>query len=92
MIGDKEFTVRIGSCIFKLHRIQDAFWNAGPKSARLIEIKTSRALAPYFEELHAVLSASIPPDFEKIEQLYRKYVCNYNFGLGSGLRAKFVGE
>ena len=88
-IGDREIIAGPGTWVFKPRGIMHTFWNAGPKPARLIEIISPGAFAPYFEELATILKTGGPPDEKKIDQLNRKYDVTYSMEWVGGLMAKY---
>ncbi len=95
-VGDSEFLAGPGTWVFKPRGVQHTFWNSGSKEARLIEIITPGAFAPYFEELAAILSAGGPPDQEKLAELRQEYGLSFSMEWVPALKAKYglklVGE
>lgn len=59
-VGEEEIVAKPGTWVFKPRGIPHTFWNPGSKTARIIEIITPGAFAPYFEELARTLNAGGP--------------------------------
>jgi quercetin dioxygenase-like cupin family protein len=88
-VGDKEMEAGPGTWVFKPRGTPHAFWNAGTKVARLLEIITPGAFAHYFEELSAILAASVLPEMGKIEDLQRKWGQSLNMEMVPDIQAKY---
>ena len=59
------------------------------RTARIIEIITPGAFAPYFQELARTLNAGGPPDQEKLAETARKYGLTYQMEWVPALKAKY---
>ncbi len=88
-IGDREFGAGPGTWIFKPRGVVHTFWNPASEPARLIEIITPGAFAPYFEELAAILKAGVPPNLKRIGELDRKYGHRTDMAWVPELQAKY---
>lgn len=77
-VGDQEFTAAPGSYIIKPRGIPHAFWNAGPASARLLEIIAPAGFEHHFMQLAALLHKPGPPDEAAIEQIASEYGLTYH--------------
>ncbi len=88
-IGEEEFSAGPGTWIFKPRGVVHTFWNPGPEPARLVEIITPGAFAHYFEELAAILHASMPPDLKRLGELDRKWGHSIDMAWVPDLQAKY---
>jgi len=72
-IGDEVTVAKTGDLVFKPRGIQHAFWNAGDKPARLLEIISPAPFSKYFEELEPLMAGPQGPDFAAIAELQARY-------------------
>lgn len=88
-IGDQEFLAKAGDIVMKPRGISHTFWNAGPQSARLLEIIAPAGFESYFEEMAHLLNAGGPPDLEQIGSIAEKYGMTYQMEQIPELMAKY---
>ena len=88
-VGEEEIFAKPGTWVFKPRGIPHTFWNPGSTTARIIEIITPGAFAPYFEELASTLNSGGPPDQEKLAETARKYGLTYKMEWVPALKAKY---
>ena len=88
-IGDQEFLASPGSYIVKPRGVPHAFWNAGPKPARLLEIIAPAGFEHYFVQLASLLRKDGSPDEEAIERLASEYGLTYHLEQVPALIAKY---
>src|SRR5712692_654576 len=88
-VGEEEILAKPGTWVLKPRGIPHTFWNPGSTTARIIEIITPGAFAPYFEELASTLNSGGPPDQEKLAETARKYGLTYKMEWVPALKAKY---
>ncbi len=88
-VGEEEIVAKPGTWVFKPRGISHTFWNPGSKTARVIEIITPGAFAPFFEELERTVNAGGPPEQERLAETARKYGLTYQMELIPALKAKY---
>jgi hypothetical protein len=73
-IGDEVLSAGPGKLVAKPRGIWHAFWNAGDKPARVLEVIAPGGFEQYFAELAPLLPpARSEPDFAGLAQLQAKY-------------------
>ena len=77
-IGDEVVQATPGCYIVKPRGIPHAFWNAGPRPAKLLEIISPGGFENYFAELSALLGLGGPPDLQALERLSAAYGLTYH--------------
>lgn len=77
-IGDAVVQATPGCYIVKPRGIPHAFWNAGPRSARLLEIISPGGFENYFAELSALLGLGGRPDLDALARLSAEYGLTYH--------------
>lgn len=78
-IGDRVLHATPGMLVFKPRGVPHAFWNAGERPARLLELISPAGFEGYFEEA-AALFASGPPDPERAAELMQRYCLQMDLG------------
>ena len=79
LVGDEVREAGPGSYVLKPRGVPHAFWNAGPRPARIVEIISPAGLERYFEELAEILSAGGSPDVARIEALAARYGLTFHW-------------
>jgi mannose-6-phosphate isomerase-like protein (cupin superfamily) len=79
MLGDEVVTAEVGSYLFKPRGQFHAFWNAGTKSLRMIEVISPGGFERYFSELSQLMQPDTPPDFGAMFTLAAKYGMEMDF-------------
>ncbi|MDQ4131661.1 MAG: cupin domain-containing protein [Actinomycetota bacterium] len=75
-VGDHEIPdAGPGSYVLKPRGVAHAYWNAGPGSARVLDIISPAGFEKYFEELAELFAAENPsePDVHKLAELIERY-------------------
>jgi mannose-6-phosphate isomerase-like protein (cupin superfamily) len=73
-IGDEVITAGPGRLVSKPRGIPHAFWNAGDRPARVLELIAPAGFERYFAELAPLLPPAAPaPDIEAIMALQARY-------------------
>lgn len=72
-IGDEEFTARPGAYLNKPRGVPHTMWNAGPDSARVMEITTPGGLEAFVEGIAGILWGGGSPDRRTISEHAAKY-------------------
>jgi quercetin dioxygenase-like cupin family protein len=75
-IGDEEVTAGPGAYLIKPRGIPHSFWNAGPESARILEMISPPGFSKFFRELHAEIDPA-DPDAAKIAEIGVRYGLTY---------------
>jgi quercetin dioxygenase-like cupin family protein len=78
-VGDEVVAARPGDLVSKPRGVPHAFWNAGDRPARLLEIVSPGGFESYFEELAPLFPADGPPDAEGIAALQERYGLTTDF-------------
>lgn len=86
-IGDREFVATPGMLVFKPRGTPHAFWNKGPRLARLLELITPAGFEGYFAEIAEVM-AKQPPDLGALLEIAKKYGLTLDLGSIAVLRAR----
>jgi len=77
-IGDEVVLATVGCYVLKPRGIPHAFWNAGPRPARILEIISPPGFEKYFAELSGLLSHGGPPDMAAMARLSEDYGLTYH--------------
>jgi quercetin dioxygenase-like cupin family protein len=72
-IGEDVTVARTGDLVIKPRGIQHAFWNAGDRPARVLEIISPAPFVKYFEEISPLMMGPEGPDFPAIAALQARY-------------------
>jgi cupin domain len=79
-VGDETFTARAGQLVAKPRGIWHAFWNAGVRPARVLELISPAGFERYFAELAALVPPAVPaPDLEGLAELQARYGVEMDF-------------
>lgn len=76
---DETMTVQPGEFVFKPRGSFHAFWNAGNRPLRFLEIISPAGFERYFAELKALVPAQVPPDLGAIAALAARYGVEFDF-------------
>lgn len=78
-IGNEVMEARPGAYVFKPRGVPHTWWNAGSKTARLVELIWPAGFEHFFEELGAAFEAAggAPPDPEILKELSDRYRTPY---------------
>jgi quercetin dioxygenase-like cupin family protein len=77
-IGDEVIQATAGCYVVKPRGIPHAFWNAGPRQARILEIISPAGFERYFVEMSRLLAHGGPPDLEAMGRLSNDYGLEYH--------------
>lgn len=83
-VGDRVVEAGPGSYVLKPRGVPHTIWNAGPTTARILEIIAPAGFEKYYEQLASIFFAGTPPDMGKVAELIER------FGLTT--RLDWVGE
>lgn len=72
-IGDEIATVEPGAMVVKPRGVFHAFWNAGGRPVRFLEVISPGGFEEYFAELARIIPADGPPDVGAIVALAARY-------------------
>jgi quercetin dioxygenase-like cupin family protein len=72
-IGDQEYQLGPGSCVFAPRGIPHAVWNAGTRPSRGLAFISPGGLEKYFEEMAAALHQGGPPDVARLMEINHRY-------------------
>jgi hypothetical protein len=72
-IGDQEFQIGPGSCVFAPRSIPHAVWNMGTQPNRGLSLFLPGGFEKFFEELAAVPHQGGPPDMARIVEINHRY-------------------
>jgi quercetin dioxygenase-like cupin family protein len=75
-IGEQVFVAEAGSLVRKPRGVPHAFWNAGDRPARVLEIISPGGFERYFEEVATLFAAEGPPDPDRAAALWAQYHLN----------------
>ena len=75
MVGGEVYEAGPGSYVIKPRGVPHAFWNAGPKPARIVEIISPAGFERYFAEIASLLPPNHhgPPDVQALLAVQEKY-------------------
>lgn len=69
LVGERLSTISAGQSVWKPREVVHAFWNAGDRPARLLEIVAPAGLEQYFAALAGLFSGGRMPDLRDIAQV-----------------------
>ena len=87
-VGDDEFTAEPGSWILKPRGVMHTFWNAGPASARIIELLTPGRFEEFFRRSTALATAGALTD-ERMASLGKEYGTTVSMDWVEDLQARY---
>ena len=73
MVGGQEYLVSPGSYVVKPHGLPHAYWNAGTKAGRLLEIISPAGFEKFFQEAARLFSQGNQLDRAQLKQLADRY-------------------
>jgi mannose-6-phosphate isomerase-like protein (cupin superfamily) len=87
-VGDRVMDVTAGSYVVKPRGIPHTFWNAGPGTARMIEIISPAGFERYFTQMAELLEHE-GPDLDLISELAAGYHLSFRLDWVDELAAKY---
>lgn len=87
-VGDDEFTAGPGAWILKPRRIQHTFWNAGPASAKIIELLTPAGFEEFFRRTAELVASGELTD-ELLESMGAEYGTTVSMDWVDDLAARY---
>ena len=78
-VGDAEIDAGPGELVAKPRGIPHAFWNAGDKPCRILELISPGEFANYFDEIEPLLAVDGPPDLAALAELQARYALTMDF-------------
>ena len=87
--GREVVTAGPGECIVKPRGIFHAFWNAGSRTVRFLEIIAPAGFERYFAELARLVPDDGPPDIEGIVALAGRYGLEFDMSAVPGLLERY---
>jgi quercetin dioxygenase-like cupin family protein len=78
-IGDETAVLGPGAMVVKPRGLFHAFWNAGGKPVRFLEVISPAGFERYFEELAELIPSEGPPDMAALTSLAAQYGMEFQF-------------
>ena len=73
LIGEQVVEAGPGELVAKPRGVPHAFWNAGDREVRLLELISPGGFDGYFTELSPLLTTEAPPDFAALAEVQSRY-------------------
>ncbi len=89
MIGGQEYQVTPGSYVIKPRGVPHAYWNAGKKPGRLLEIISPAGFEKFFQEAAALFVPDRPLDRARLKEIADRYGDTHLPDLAPPLIAKY---
>lgn len=87
-VGDEVLTAGPGEIVVKPRGEFHAFWNAGEKPLRFLEVIAPGGFEAYFAELARIVPPHGPPDLDEIGALGARFGLEFDFGSIGALMAR----
>jgi mannose-6-phosphate isomerase-like protein (cupin superfamily) len=78
-VGGQVSVARPGDVVVKPRGVAHAFWNAGDRAARVLELIAPAGFEDYFRELGTIVTPGQAPDVQRIAALCRRYGLTMDF-------------
>jgi mannose-6-phosphate isomerase-like protein (cupin superfamily) len=78
-VGGHVSVARPGDVVVKPRGVAHAFWNAGDRAARVLELIAPAGFEDYFRELGTIVTPGQAPDVQRIAALCRRYGLTMDF-------------
>lgn len=72
-LREDDHVARPGDLVLKPRLVPHAFWNAGDRPARVLEVITPGGFEQYFSALGAILGSAGPPDGAALDGLAQRF-------------------